>query len=537
MAAVLVLHDLLRRLCDKAAAAGPRSLIFATTTVFFAVVLPLILRRFIASTASPHDERLLSLLPSPPNKLPIIGHLHLMGAFPPISLAELAAKHGPDLMLLRLGTVLTVIASSPRAAEAILRTHDHIFASRPRSMVADIIVYGQSDSCYSPYGDHFRKVRKVVTVHLLNSNKVHAYRPAREEEVGIVMAKLAAGASAGANTAVDMTMLLHSFTNDLICRAVSGKFFREEGRNELFRDLIDTSAKLFGGFNLEDYFPRLARIGFVSNIICADAKKVSKRWDTLLDTLIDDHAAKQQRRQERAGAEDDADSDFIDVLLSRQHEYGLTRSHIKAILLDMFEAGTDTSCSSLEVAMAELMRKPEAMAKLQAEVRRIVPKGQEMVTESDLPNMTYLKAVIKETLRLHPAAPLFIPHLSMEACEINGYTIPSGTRVMVNAWAIGRLSAYWDNPHEFIPERFADANDVDLKGVDFRYVPFGAGRRMCPGIHAAAATLEIMLANLVYRFDWELPAGVRKEDIDMTEVFGLTVHRKEKLFLVPKAAW
>ncbi|CAO2205450.1 unnamed protein product [Urochloa humidicola] len=168
-----------------------------------------------------------------------------------------------------------------------------------------------------------------------------------------------------------------------------------------------------------------------------------------------------------------------------------------------------------------------------------------MVTESDLPNMTYLKAVIKETLRLHPAAPLFVPHLSMEACEIDGYTIPSGTRVMVNAWAIGRLSSCWENPHEFIPERFIrldgnnnNNNDVDLKGkADFRYLPFGAGRRMCPGIHAAAATIEIMLANLVYRFDWELPKGVTKDDIDMTEVFGLTVHRKEKLFLVPKPAW
>ncbi|CAL5009416.1 unnamed protein product [Urochloa decumbens] len=526
-----VVHDhLLRRLSNEAAAAGPGSLFIFVLTLLLVVLLPLLfLRRFVESTASPGDDRLLSKLPSPPNKLPIIGHLHLMGSFPPISLAALAAKHGPDLMLLRLGTVPTVIASSPRAAEAILRTHDHVFASRPRSMVAEVVIYGQSNSCYSPYGDHFRKVRKVVTVHLLNSKKVQAYRPAREEEVAIVMARLLAGAASGA--AVDMSALLHSFANDLICRAVSGKFFRAEGRNELFRELIDTNAKLLGGFNLDDYFPRFARVGLVSKIVCADAKKMSRRWDALLDAVIDEHAAR---------AKDDADTDFVDVLLSRQREYGLTRNHIKAILLDMFEAGTDTSYSTLDVAMAELMRKPEAMAKLQAEVRRMVPtKGQEMVTESDLPTMTYLKAVIKETLRLHPAAPLFVPHLSMEACEIDGYTIPSGTRVMVNAWAIGRLSACWDNPHDFIPERFMDGNnDVDLKGkTDFRYVPFGAGRRMCPGIHAAAATLEIMLANLVYRFDWELPAGVRKEDIDMTEVFGLTVHRKDKLLLVPKPAW
>nr|CAB3479653.1 unnamed protein product [Digitaria exilis] len=107
----------------------------------------------------------------------------------------------------------------------------------------------------------------------------------------------------------------------------------------------------------------------------------------------------------------------------------------------------------------------------------------------------------------------------METCEIDGYTIPSGTRVMVNAWAIGRLSSHWENPDEFMPERFVDANDViDLKRKDFRYLPFGSGRRMCPGIHAAAATLEIMLANLMCCSDWELPAGMKKEDIDMTEI-------------------
>jgi hypothetical protein len=332
--AAAVLHDLFRRLYDDAPAAGPRALIIFLATFSSLVVLPLLLRRFIASTASPSDDKLLSRLPSPPNKLPVIGHLHLMGAFPPISLAALAAKHGPDLMLLRLGTVPTVVASSPRAAEAILRTHDHVFASRPRSMVADIIVYGQSDSCYSLYGEHFRKVRKLVTVHLLNSKKVQAYRPAREEEVGLVMAKLDAAASSS-DAAVDMTVLLHSFTNDLICRAVSGKFFREEGRNQLFRELIDSTAKLLGGFNLEEYFPRLARVDLLSKLICAKAKKISRRWDHLLDKLIDDHAARAAARREEDAAGDDEqdDRDFIDVLLSLQHEYGLTRNHMKAVLL------------------------------------------------------------------------------------------------------------------------------------------------------------------------------------------------------------
>jgi indole-2-monooxygenase len=206
---------------------------------------------------------------------------------------------------------------------------------------------------------------------------------------------------------------------------------------------------------------------------------------------------------------------------------------------DMFEAGTDTSYMTLEFAMTELIRKPHLMKKLQEEVRRNVPAGQEMVTEDNLPGMTYLKAVIKETLRLHPPVPLLLPHYSLDACEVAGYTIPANTRVVVNAWALGRHSGYWERENEFVPERFLSgdvAGGVDLKPNEFQFLAFGSGRRMCPGVHSASATIEAMLSNLMYRFDWQLPAGMKAEDVDMTEVFGITVSRKEKLLLVPQAA-
>lgn len=203
----------------------------------------------------------------------------------------------------------------------------------------------------------------------------------------------------------------------------------------------------------------------------------------------------------------------------------------------MFAAGTDTSSLVLELAMAELMRNPQLMTKLQSEVRKNTPKGQEMVEEENLAGMAYLRAVVKETLRLHPPAPLLLPHISMATCDVDGYTIPSGTRVTINAWAISRDPESWEKPEEFMPERFMDggsAATIDFKGKDFEFVPFGAGRRICPGLNFGLATVEIMLANLMYCFDWGLPAGMEKEDIDMTEVFGLTVHPKEKLILVPK---
>ncbi|XP_066383565.1 indole-2-monooxygenase-like [Miscanthus floridulus] len=496
------------------------------------LVLLLVRRRFgtTLSTASARArEQLLSKLPSPPSRLPIIGHLHLIGSLPHVSLRDLAARHGRDgLMLLHLGAVPTLIVSSPSAAQAVLRTQDHIFASRAYSPATDILFYGSTGIAVSPYGEHWRQVKKIVTTHLLTNKKVRSYRHAREHEVRLVVGKIREAATAG--TAIDLSELLNSFANDIVCHAVSGKFFREEGRNTLFRELLEANSSLIGGFNVEDYFPVLVKLDIIKRMVCAKAQKVNKMWDILLDMLIDDHASK--LALERDGEE----SDFIDVLLSLQQEYNLTRDHIKAQLVVMFEAGTDTSFIVLEYAMAQLMQNPCLMNKLQTEVRSTIAKGKEIVTEDELNSLAYLKAVIKETLRLHMPAPLLLPHLSMADCNIEGYTIPSGTRAIVNSWALARDPSYWEKADEFMPERFMEGGSaaaMDNKGNDFQYLPFGAGRRMCPGINFASSTIEVMLANLVYHFNWELPMELAKKGIDMTESFGVTVRRAEKLILVP----
>ncbi|TVU15231.1 hypothetical protein EJB05_38740, partial [Eragrostis curvula] len=325
--AFILIHELIHE-----AAAAPAA--FSVALLFS---LALLARLFVVGTSSTRTKARRDVvddtLPSPPRRLPVVGHLHHLtgGTLPPhVSLAFLASRHGPDLMLLRLGAVPAVVASSPRAAEAVLRTHDHALASRPRTLAADVVMYGATDSCFAPYGDHFRKARKLVTAHLLSAGKVRSQRRAREEEVRLALGKVAAAAASG-GAAVDMSELLHSFVNDLVCRFVSGKFSRGEGssRNRLFRELTDINAALLGGFGVEYYFPRLARLQLFSKVACAKARSVRKRWDQLLDKLIDDHAT----RATSGAAAEQEDTDFIDVLLTRQEEYGLTRDHVKAILI------------------------------------------------------------------------------------------------------------------------------------------------------------------------------------------------------------
>lgn len=199
----------------------------------------------------------------------------------------------------------------------------------------------------------------------------------------------------------------------------------------------------------------------------------------------------------------------------------------------MFVAGTDTSAATLEWTMTELARHPAVMKKAQEEVRNIaVSRG--TVEESDLQHLHYMKAVIKETMRLRPPVPLLVPRESMEKCNLDGYEIPAKTRVLINTYAIGRDPKSWENPLEFNPERFTD-NNIEVKDSDFRFLPFGGGRRGCPGFSFALATVEIALARLLYHFDWSLPKGVGADDMDLSEIFGLATRKKTPIVLVPTA--
>jgi len=198
----------------------------------------------------------------------------------------------------------------------------------------------------------------------------------------------------------------------------------------------------------------------------------------------------------------------------------------------MYGGGSETSASTILWAMAEMIKNPRIMKKLQAEVREVFDKERKP-NESDMDKLKYLKCVVKETLRLHPPGAFLLPRECRQACEINGYDIPFKSKVIVNAWAIGRDPNHWDDPERFYPERFID-NCVDYyKGNNFEFIPFGSGRRMCPGVTFGLVNVEFSLALLMYHFDWKLPNAIKKEDLDMSESFGVAVTRKTDLHLIP----
>jgi cytochrome P450 len=180
--------------------------------------------------------------------------------------------------------------------------------------------------------------------------------------------------------------------------------------------------------------------------------------------------------------------------------------------------------------MLELLRHPRVMKKLQEEVRAI-PSENELLTSEDINKLTYLKAAITESFRLHPPTPLLIPRESMDYCNIEGYDIPKGSRIFVNTYAMGRDPEVWDNPLEYRPERFVN-NPFNYNSNTYDIVPFGGGRRICPGMQLSLLTMELALANLLWRFDWELPNGTKPEDVDMNESPSLSLKRREDLELV-----
>lgn len=263
-------------------------------------------------------------------------------------------------------------------------------------------------------------------------------------------------------------------------------------------------------------------------------KAISGAVDHILEKVIDEH---KQDASENQGNH----KDFVDVMLSLMNEmknfhqepsYLIEQENIKGIVWDIIIGAIDTSAITIEWLLSELFRHPRVMRQLQEELENVI--GMErMVEEVDLANLVYLDMVLKEGLRLHPAGPLLLPHESIEDITLNGYYIPKKSRIIINAWAIGRDPNIWsNNVEDFFPERFIGSN-IDFQGKDFQFIPFGSGRRKCPGMQLGLINVRLVLAQLVHCFDWKLPNGMLPSELDMSEEFGLALPRATHLHALP----
>ncbi|KAH1163677.1 hypothetical protein AAZX31_01G166400 [Glycine max] len=495
---------------------------FMFTTLFFFWVL-----HWLAKYYYKPKTTLSHKLPPGPKKLPLIGNLHqlaMAGSLPHRTLRDLALKYGP-LMHLQLGEISSVVVSSPNMAKEIMKTHDLAFVQRPQFLPAQILTYGQSDIAFAPYGDYWRQMKKICVSELLSAKRVQSFSDIREDET----AKFIESVRTSEGSPVNLTNKIYSLVSSAISRVAFGNKCKDQ---EEFVSLVKELVVVGAGFELDDLFPSMKL--HLINGRKAKLEKMQEQVDKIVDNILKEHQEKRERAR-REGRVDLEEEDLVDVLLRIQQsdnlEIKITTTNIKAIILDVFTAGTDTSASTLEWAMAEMMRNPRVREKAQAEVRQAF-RELKIINETDVEELIYLKLVIKETLRLHTPSPLLLPRECSKRTIIDGYEIPVKTKVMINAWAIARDPQYWTDAERFVPERF-DGSSIDFKGNNFEYLPFGAGRRMCPGMTLGLANIMLPLALLLYHFNWELPNEMKPEYMDMVENFGLTVGRKNELCLIP----
>ncbi|PIA31294.1 hypothetical protein AQUCO_05100079v1, partial [Aquilegia coerulea] len=466
-------------------------------------------------------------LPPGPFPLPIVGSLFKLGIKPHQSLAELATIYGP-LMTLKLGSVTTIVVSSPAIAKEVLQKNDKIFSNRTIPDALRALDHHKHSMAWLPVSAKWRSIRKISSTQLFTAQRLESNQGLRKQKVEELLEYVEENCKN--KLAVDIGQVAFSTVLNLISNTVFSTDITHLDSNyaQEFKALIWGVMEEGGRPNFADYFPVLRSI---------DPQRIKHRMEghfRKLDELFDGMI--KQRLESRKldnSPTSSSCSDFLDAILDYKQEDGfqLSDPDIKSLLKDIFAAGTDTTSSTLEWVMTELLCNPEKMAKAQAELKEIIAENKP-IDESVIIRLPYLQAVVKETFRMHPPVPLLLPHKAESLVELCGYIVPKNTQVLINVWTMGRDPNVWENPTAFEPERFLNSN-TDFKGRDFELIPFGAGRRICPGLPLAYRMVYLMLASLLHAFNWKLEDGLKPEDVDMEENFGITLQKAIPLRAIP----
>ncbi|GLJ21171.1 hypothetical protein SUGI_0387450 [Cryptomeria japonica] len=407
-------------------------------------------------------------------------------------------------MYLKLGTTPALIASSKEAATAILKTFDSDFSNRLANMgaTADILLYNRNDITMS---SQWPMLRKLCIFHLLTPKCLQKWQQFREEEMTILLASIFKQRGSSLNVGDFVNVFTSNVIGQMTLRM---RLFNDNNvEAEHFRRLMEDFLIECSRFRIGDHVIFLDWIGSGGSL--DQAKTLKKRVDEFLVRKME------EPKRMLLSREDNDAKDFLQILYelkSTSAEEGaqLSESNIKGILLNMISAGTDTATPTVEWAISELIRHPHLINKVRDEVDACV-QMEERVRESHLPELKYLEAVVTETLRLHPPTPLMLPHASPKSRDPNA----------------------WEKPLEFDPDRFV-GNPVNLHGRDFRIIPFGAGRRICPGYNLGLRLIHFALASFIHAFDWSLPPGEEAQDLDMSEKYEVSMKVPLTLFATPR---
>uniref|UniRef100_A0A7N0UDA9 Cytochrome P450 n=1 Tax=Kalanchoe fedtschenkoi TaxID=63787 RepID=A0A7N0UDA9_KALFE len=460
-------------------------------------------------------HRIRNLPPTPFPSLPVLGHLYLLKKPLYRTLAKVSQKHGP-VTLLNFGSRPVLVVSSPEAAEECLTKNDVVFANRPRLLIAKHVGYNYTGLVWAPYGDHWRNLRKISSLEILSTHRLQTLHGIRADEARAMVRGLC-----GASGVVNMKQVFFHLTMNVMMRMIAGKrYFGDKVEDaeaaERFQRIVRETFLLAAATNLGDYVPLVRWLGMGSTEKRMAA--LQKERDAFMQSLVEEH-------KQRNSKQEPNQKTMIQVLLSLQETEPDYYSDmiIKNLMLTLLSAGTDTSSGTMEWALSLLLNHPKCLAKAQEEIDAVVGSDR-LIQESDLPNLPYLHAVIMETLRMYPAGPLSVPHESSAGCTVGGFHVPRGTMLMMNLWAIHNDPKIWPDPREFRPERFVGVVEGVRDG--FKLMPFGSGRRSCPGEALGIRMVGLAIGSVVQCFDWE---RVGEEMVDMAEGAGLTLPKAAPL--------
>ncbi|XP_030454906.1 cytochrome P450 CYP82J17-like [Syzygium oleosum] len=512
--------------------------------------VPLLLLILWRATSSPSKPRGTTLPPELPGAWPIIGHLHLLRGETTLArtLAAMADAQGP-MFRIRLGVHPTIVISSREVVRECFTAHDKNLASRVKSKAGIHLGCGNAAFAFAEYGDFWREMRKITMLELLSTRRLDNLKHVQASEIDTFIKDLRTlcrtntdNVQNGSSKVVVISQLLELLTLNIIIRMIASKRYfglssastgssTDDDEASHLRKVIKDMMYISGFPAISDLLPFAGWTDCVGTV--KTMKRVARELDEIIGKWVEEHKLK--RGDDQRGGAMDVQEDFIDVMLSVIGEEGFAsfgyspETLVKATVMNIIVAASDTTSLNLTWVLSLLLNNKHVMERAQEEIDLKVGKGK-WVQDSDIENLPYLQAIVKETLRLYPPGPVLVPHEARADCTINGYLIPKGTWIFVNAWKLHRDPRVWSDPEKFSPERFLTSHSgVDASGQHFEFIPFGSGRRSCPGASFALRVTHLTLARLLQAFDLATPSD---EPVDMTEGLGVNLPKATPLEVV-----